>query len=571
MLLALAGALTIALAGADEVPRTSRRPVLGEVEREAVVRVESTAVGARYVPGRVGIEIDTTLDAKAADAIADAIPEPFVTTLVPIEGGTRIRTIHPSRRVEAGLGRTGDTTTIVVGAESEEARLRQLGVAIARPLPLPKDLGPELELWQEAEAATAEGELTRARELWEKLEQAPSLDDLAAARIAELYVMSGHVNEATARLRAVSRRHPQSTGAALARLDQMHLELIAGGVRPTIEQIDLAAQTSDRRGFEPYAGLRAALLLEELGRPTLALRHLADPSLLPEPWIEQGNRVRARLLEEAVAVPALRGDALASATGFTLFSADLADHERRAAILRAVADAMISLGLFDDAVPLLRELLRNDPNAADEAMVVLQLADAYAASDDLERGIEVVRFAITQHPHAPGLLDRVRSLVLRTFDRSGLDTARERLADLRGLTRDAARQRDLLALECDLVLAYGDADAQVQVLTKLRDAGWDDVERREPRLALALASAGRATEAAPLLRKWIGRTTDPEARDRLAYRLAEAELALLHDADAEKILELIARSGTVWGRIARLRLRERSVAALLPATGKTST
>ncbi len=556
-------ALTIALHGMDEVPRTSGRPVLEEVEREGVVRIEGGPVSARYVPGRVGIELDTTLEPKAAEALADAIPEPFVTTVIAIEGGSRIRSIHPTQRVTAELGRTKGASTVVAGAESEEARMRELGAAVARPLPLPAHLGADLELWQEAEAATADGELQRARELWEKLEQAPNLDDLAAARIAELFVMSGHVNEATARLRAVSRRHPQSTGASLARLDLMHLELLTGGQRPTLEQVELAAQSNDRQSFAAYARLRAALLLEALARPTEALQQLPSASDLPEAWAEPAAALRARLLEEAVAVPALRGDALTAAVGFTLFSADLADHERRPAVLRAVTEAMMSLGLYADAVPLLRELLRTDTRATDEAIFVLQLADAYTAAHDLARGVEVVRFALARHPRAPGLVDRVRALTLLTLQQQGLAAARERLAGLRAFTTDAALLRSMLALECDLVVAYGDANAQVQVMTKLRDAGWDDPDRREPRFALALAAAGRAADAAPLLRKWTGRTTDPEARDRLAYRLAQAELALGHEADAEKILALIARSGTVWGRIARLRQRERTLAKLL--------
>src|SRR5690606_39265378 len=86
--------------------------------------------------------------------------------------------------------------------------------------------------------------------------------------------------------------------------------------------------------------------------------------------------------------------------------------------------------------------------------------------------------------------------------------------------------------------------------------------RREPQLALALARSGRPGEAAPLLRKWAGRTTDPEARDKLAYHLALVELSLGHERDADKILRLLSSAGTQYGLIARAHVRGRELDAL---------
>ena len=562
MLFAALTLAAIGLGGPDVVPQSGERPGIEEVERSTEIPIPPDA-SARFLPGHIGLEVDTSLSVADAEAASDALPDPFRIDLIPIEGGTRIRIVHPARRVEARLHRTGGEARLSLGAESEAGRVRALGVAISRPVPRPARLGPELELWQEAEAVTAKGELQRARELWEKVKLVPTLADLAAVRVAELYVVSGHVNEAIARLRAVARRYPQSTGAALARLDLYHLDAVTGETEPSIDQIELAVQTGDRQAFESYLGLRAALIFEEIGRPTQALEHLAAMDKLPDAWTEAAANLRGRLLSQAVAAPTLRGDPLGTAVAFAALQAEVADHRHRPAILRAVVEANAHLGLFARSRVLLRELLRGEGRPADEAITVLQLADAYRGAGDLDRGDEVVSFAVSRHPTAPGLLGRVRGLALHALDTMGLPAARERLAELRDLTEDAGLRRDLLALEADLTLAYGEPPAQVQALTKLREAGWDDANAREPTFALALARAGRHSEAAPLLRKWVGRTTDAEARDRLAYRLAEVELAQDRDAEAEKILELIARSGTVYGRIARLRLTERSIAAVL--------
>src|SRR5262249_53313466 len=155
---------------------------------------------------------------------------------------------------------------------------------IMRPMPEPTELGAELEVWQEAERVTMAGDLPEARRRWERLVGVPRFADLATVRIAELYVASGHVNEALSRLRGVSRGYPRSTGAALARLDVLQLEAITGLGVAAPEQVDIAVDAVERHGFGAYARLRAAAVLRELDAPALALERMPTVDTLPEEW-----------------------------------------------------------------------------------------------------------------------------------------------------------------------------------------------------------------------------------------------------------------------------------------------
>lgn len=577
MLLSVITSVVVALVPSRVVPVVTGRPDLAGVQREVRVDLPAAATGlvARYLPGRVGIELDVNLAVDTAQTVADTFEDSWGATVIPLQPQrSRLRIVHYNASVVAQVGRRSGKPSLSIGAVSEDRRLRDLATLVAQPLPTPRQLGAYLELWRDAETATQNGDLRRARELWEKVALAPALDDLAALRTAELYIISGHINEAISRLQAVSRRFPRSTGATLARLDSLHLGAMLGDMEITADQVELASETVDRRRFETFILMRSAMVLRELSQPARALAHLPETDTLPPLWAPIGEQLRQDLLERTVASGVYRNDAVATAAAFVAWKTELAGHGHRQELLRAISEAQAGLGLYAPASTLLRELLRELPEADDEGLILLRLADSYRGLDDLVRGTEVLKYAIRTHPLATGISERIRGLALQSFDTHGLSGARALLTRLRATTRDKHLLRVMLATEADLVLGHGSQAAIAQVLSLLGEAGWDDEQAREPQLALALAGVGRAAQAAPLLRKWIGKTTDAAFRDRLAYRLAEAEFALDHPEDAERILALVAKSGTPFGQIARVRLRERTlkwvIAGMEPAITTTT-
>ena len=552
--------------GDAAVPSASES--LRDVEREVRVRLPSLAgqaPTARLLPGRLGVAVDLPVDVASTVDAFEALPAPIRVTVRPIAGGSRATVFHPTRPLRAQLRKSGTSYDLVLGAESQSARLRRLAQIVSRPFPTPKDLGADLELWEEAEAAIGSGELRKARRLWEKLLGARRVEDLAAVRTAELFMISGHVAEAMARLRKVSRRYPRSTGASLARLDLLHLQAVIGEPAPAIEQVDLAAQTVERREFFDYAALRAGLLLAETARPVLAVTRYPEPDTLPEPWRQPARRHIDAAISSALVRPLLDDDAIATVLRYTALAPRMAEHPRRDDLLDLITDALDRTGMWTTSVPLLRERLRSLPGRAEEADAVVRLARAYRATEDRERGNEVIAFGVRRHPDAPGLAGVIGGIAALERAANGLPLARERLAALRDLTDDVALTRALFGIEADLVGAHGTAAELVQVLTLFGRAGYDDAARRDPEMAVALQRAGRHAEAASRLRKLVGRTTNPDERDRLAYHLAQAELALGHDRDALRILELLAKAGTTYGKIAKAQLTERSLEAIVKA------
>jgi len=562
LVLASLAALWVALA---DVPRAHPELLLSDVKQPIAFTLPRPAdpPSVRYLPGKVGLEIEVRAEERLVQSLLEALPASFATSVEPSESGLRIRIVHLEDSVRAHVREDRQMFSVEFGPRSEDARLRILASHLRRPLPEPEDLGAHVELWIDAEQATAEGDLPLAKRLWEKLELASELDDLAMLRVGELYLMSGHVNEAMARLRMVSRRFPRSTGASLARLDVLHVETITNAQVATVEPIELAAETIDRRRFEGYAWLRAALLLEQIGDIDLAIGRLPDPSTMPDFWRAPLEQERERMLELAVAAPALRGDPIKTLAAWETWSSQLDDHPHRADLVDVVADAYCTLGLYAEVIPLLRTRLRDLPKPIDEGPILFRLANAYHALEDLEREREVVVYAVHRHPDAPEVDGLVRNLAAQVVRRDGLPAARTELAALRALTVSLPLHRRILAAEADFAMAYGDAPTQAQVLTDLGRAGWDDASKREPELAVALSRSGRAALAVPLLRKWIGQTTEAQARDRMAYHLAHSELELGHVSDAERILALLAKSGTPYGLIARARRQATSLEGLL--------
>jgi len=566
----------VATPRAGMLPIAATRPRLGNVERQLVIELPPTSVDAtvRVLPAGLGLEIDVQAplaDVRAAIAAAiEPAPDSWRIDAREVLGGTRARIVHRERSIAVAVGRADGRTVVAFGALGEDARLRAFADAVRLPMPEPLELGAELEVWQDAERSIATGELTEAKRRWERLLDVPQLADLAALRIAELYVASGHVNEALAQLRAVSRRFPRSSGAALARLDVLHLEALTGMDRAEPEQVDVAASIGDRPAFEPFAAARAAMVLAEIGEHELALRRLPDPAALPPAWRRAAATLADDLVASTIVGPALRGDPRRTAIHHLRWGSRLDTHADRNRIADIVAEAYTALGLYERAVPLLRARLRDMPDATEEADVVGRLAHGYRMLGDRVRAHEALDFQVAEHPRAPALVPEVRAEVIATASASGLVAARARIAELRARTTDTGVQAALSTLAADVAEAWGTPAQIVQALSAMARDGWDVPEARAHAFAIALARAGRAAEAAPLLRTWIDRIADPEARDRLSYHLALCEIALGHGPDADRILARIALDGTRWGLVARARLREQALARTVAALASAS-
>ncbi|HWB77715.1 MAG TPA: hypothetical protein VG755_22265 [Nannocystaceae bacterium] len=547
------------------------RPQLHGVERQVDLRLPLPAKAHPRVVGlvgRTGVQIDVQLDEDVLDDALGSLEAPWRVATRPIVGGTRVVIVHPLRGVSIAAGRDREGVVVAFGSDDEQFRLHVLADDIMRPMAEPEELSAELEVWQEAERVTMAGDLPEARRRWERLVDVPRFADLATVRIAELYVASGHVNEALARLRGVSRGYPRSSGAALARLDVLQLEAITGLGIAAPEQVDIAVDAIERPRFAAYARLRAAAVLRDLDAPALALQRMPENEELPTPWHVPATALREDLLALALAAPALRGDPRQSVIHWEAWSERLGAHAERAAIVDTVAAAHEQLALFDVALPLLQERLRSGPSAVDEADVVGRLAHAYRMQGDLARANEAIDFQVAAHPDAPGLVDEIHALAITTAASDGFPAARARLVELRGKTKNEPLIRALHRSEIELALGWGTPAQIVQCLSSMpaapeaaSDPTLDPIGRRDRHeLAVALVRAGRHADAVGPLRGLVDRTADPQERDRLAYHLAVAELELGHEADAVRILERIAGDGTRWGLVARARLHERRLA-----------
>ncbi|MFO0635166.1 MAG: hypothetical protein U0168_20155 [Nannocystaceae bacterium] len=474
--------------------------------------------------------------------------------------------MHPRGRVAFDGTREGALVQLRFGVLDEDARLHAISGSMQQPIPEPGTLGAELELWQEAERVTRQGDLAQARIRWERLAEVPALADLAELRLAELFIVSGHVNEAMARLRSVARLHPRSLGAALARLDVLQLEAITGLGQPTVEQVDIALGAVTGSGFEPFARMRAAMVLLEMGDATAAFLRMPDPTTLPPAWLEAGEGLRQHLAEATFAAPALRGDPRTSAIHWTAWHERAGTLTAHDAVLDAVAAAHERLGMFEPAIDLLKQRLRAAPGPLREADIVARLAHAYRMLDEVERAAEAAEFAAANHPTVPSLPTTIAALAIVRCEREGLAGGRALLQRFRDATTDAALTRALDAIELELALAWGTPAQIVHLLTR-DPAGHamsaavqaDPVTQTRHRhaLAVALVRSGRYAEAAPMLRELSARSTDPLERDRLGYHLGVAELALGHAGDAAKIFSVVAEHGTSWSALAKARRHER--------------
>ncbi|MBX7081631.1 MAG: hypothetical protein K1X88_20685 [Nannocystaceae bacterium] len=544
-------------------------PSLGDVERQFTVAVAlppTMSYELRPLPGAVGLE----LVAAAAPAVmreAAFSCDPAFACEVGHEGeAQRLRIVHPSGRVAFDGAREADQLVLRFGVLDEDARLHAISGAMQQPLPEPATLGAELELWQEAERVTRQGDLAQARIRWERLAEVPTLADLAELRLAELFIVSGHVNEALARLRAVARQHPRSLGAALARLDVLQLEAITKQGKPTVEQVDVALGAMIDSGFEPFARLRAAMVLLDMGEPTAAFLRMPEVGALPPAWTEAGEALRQHLAESTFAAPALRGDPRTTAIHWAAWHERAGTLTAHDAVLDVVAAAHERLGMFEPAIELLKQRLRSAPGSLREGDIVARLAHDYRMLGDGGRAAEAAQFAATNHPAVPSLPATIAALAIVRCEREGLSGGRTELQRFRDATRDAVLSRALDAIELELALAWGTPVQIVHLLTRdpqghamatVAHADPVTLTRHRHALAVALVRSGRYAEAAPMLRELSARSTDPLERDRLGYHLGVAELALGHAGDAAKIFAVVSEHGTSWSALAKARRHER--------------
>ncbi len=553
--------------------------VLGTTRAHSLTLPAASTPRIELLPGGVGLLIDLRLVPGLGDAatlirsVGEAVVEPWTLQSRPIEGGVRLRIVNPTGTVIARAARRAGTIVVSYGTRDSDARLHELAGALQLPMPEPPDLGADLEVWQDAERVTASGELEDAKHLWERLTASGPVADLAAVRIAELYAISGHINEALNRLRGVARDYPRTVGAAIARLDLLHLEFIIGEGTPTVEQIEVATATIDRASFAAFAELRAAMLLRELGESDLALARMPTPDALPPAWRLPAEQLRQDLVALAIAAPVVLGDPRGTAVAHVAWGDRIGKHLGRDRLLDQIAEAYSTLGLFDRALPLLQERLRSGPVGVEEADIVERIAIGFQRQGDHARAREAVEFQLVNHPAAPQLIETIRALTIERA-KNAFEEGRAEVARLRKRSASRALAAALDRLDAELALAWGTPSQQSAALSRLEQAAI--TQGRAPddfgsglagELGVALARSGRSKEAGVRLRALIDRTADAEARDRLAYHLAHAELALGHTADAERILQRIAGNGTRWGQVARVRLAERRLAAAFVGTG----
>jgi hypothetical protein len=537
---------------------------LAGVRREYIVRLP-LAGNARVLPGGRTVRIDVGLPVESLQA---ALRDLGNDLRVEFDASTAETRADVSVRAgELALLTTvrGGTWEVRFGPLGEEAMLRRLAWAARRPLPDPPDLGSHLELWQEAQARTSAGELNDARILWEKLAGVPELRDLALLRVADLFVVSGHVREALSRYAALSREHPRTPGGGLARIAALHLGILTGTEPAAHEQLLLAASSVTSQTYQSFAWHRAAEAMDAMDRPDLGLAAL--PRFVPGDAIDAS--LRARLLGRTIGLAHARGDARTIAATATGFAAEIAAHEAHDLLEELAAAAYLALGLGEPASKLLRSRLRQPRDPAEEARIVFGLARAAALDGNLSRWAEIVAFAAKHHSRHPEAIRAVRDCVVATHGRQGPAAALDLLERLRPAFGEPDGRRAMAALEVDLRLAAHSPAPLLQALRRLEREGFDVPDVRRRQLALAWAQAGHHAVAATALRAEIGRTADPEVRDELGYALATAELALGHGPDADRILEVLAGHGTRWGSIARVLRRERSLQAITQALDAT--
>jgi len=534
------------------------------VAREAVLdfklaRKPAFSPTAKGLPGRRGLEIDLPISAKEAEMYLSKLPEELEYTILPLEDGVRIRMVHGAAELRWSSRLKKRTYRIRIGPESEETRLRKLAARVQQAIPVPAKLGHLLELWEDAERATSRGDLAMARRLWEKLAEHPEHRDLARLRLAELFVISGHVNEALERLHSVSRDHPRSTGAALARLTALHLEAITDDERPKVGQVVLAATSGDRSFYDAFTWMRSTEVFILLDAADRALHHFPADDLFPTVLQESARIEHNRLIAAAIGVPALFGNDIETIVQFEAWADKIDGHPQKDQLEQQAASAYLRVGIARPAIELLRSALSRRPTSYEEARVISQLIDAYLQLDESNHAHEVIAFQLEKHPRAPGLSAQIRDFGVSVRRTAGIDDALARLDTILKTANTPLLRKAILGTAAELSAAWGSPAQLVRALERLQAVGFHNESEQAPTLALGLSRVGRRSEAIPMLRAWIARSTDADLRDEMGYVLAMAEIEDGNRFDGEKILKTLATHSTHWGRVARARLRERGL------------
>ena len=501
--------------------------------------------------------------AEVAQALRPLGP-PFQARLLPLGAGhTRVILRHPTARLRAAAGTDEHAAEVWVGPESYASVLRRAAARARIPLPPVPGLGDKTAAWNEAERLLAARELERALPRYERLARLGAARDLAQLRIAHVYVASGHVREARARLEGLVRRLPRTPGAALARIWDHYLAVLAGDRSADPDVVEVAVLALDRSAYAPFVAFMAALVLDEIGSPARALAIGPTPEDLAAPYREAVARARRRFLLHALADAVFGGHARDAAMLAQAYPGELAAHPEAARAGAWAVEAWLGLADGERAEALARRLLALGPAAADEGRLVTLLAWSEALGDDFEKFAAALGFLARFHPDAPDLPALVRVFAARSYTARGYDPTFTDLARLADRSASAPAIRTvILGSLADLALAEGRAADAANTLEAVTRHGAPAPERTR-QLALAFADGGRKADAIPLLRQTVAATTDPELRDALAFVLAKAEIDLDRPADGEVILADLAQHGTRWGTIARLALRERDLQRLL--------
>lgn len=553
----LLAVLCAAVPVADAAP-----PDLRDVRRHVDLRFDRPVTVHRSAGAHV-VWLDVETSADAASRALVPLDGAFDVRVIPLaEGRTRIALRHRRARIRVATGTGDDASWLRVGPESYARVLRRAADRARRPLAVRPRLDERADLWTEAEARLAAGDLAEARKRYERLVQERRARDLVHLRLAHVFVASGHIREARARLGGLVRKLPRTPGAALARIWDHYLATITGEAEPNPDRIEVAVIALGESPHRPFVAWQAALVLGEIGAAERGLPLLPDPRDLPEADRDALARDRTALLVQAIADAGFEGRARDVAALVLAYRSLLMDHPDGFELAAWGVEAALGIGDCRSAEGLARAWLARDLPRVDEARMVGLLGWAEASCRRTDKLEAAVTFLVRFHPDTPGLPALIRVLAAAGLRDAGYAGVRDALRRLADSAASKAIERRLLGLAIDLAIAHDAFDDATGFDARLRRSGYDD-DRRKRQRALALAHLGRFADAIPLLRTVVAATTDPELRDALGYLLARCERALGRDADADAILAALSRHGTRWGTIAHLRRRERELQSLL--------
>lgn len=538
-----------------------------------VLPIESRDFEVNQIFDQRLLRVDVQANTERIKSMLPSLPEMFHVKVRNLADGTRIEILSKDGRIlsENSLQSMNGQLYLVVGLgiESEESELRNLAELLSRPIPVPQNLGAHLELWHDAERLTANFDLHVARRMWEKLKEVHEVRDLASFRLAEIFIMSGHINEALARLREVSRSYPRSTGAALARITALNLESIIEPTPPSAEQIVIAASSGNRPQYTEFAWLRAARALMRVGAGELALHYFPREEQFNGKWRERAQQDKERLLGYFMGEILSQNDAVELVTHFLTWRKSIEEHPDLDSIESFVADAMLEVGMSEQAIEILRFRLNRISNknmrSNNEALVVEKIVEAYGNVGQMEHAQASLLFLLKKYPQVSSLEDLVRVFLIRKNQTFGLRAMQESAMLMFDAASDVRAKRKVLGVDLDLLEAWGENEQLVQVGQKLIGYGFDDPNRRYPVHAIALHHVGQFSESEKLLREWIPRESDANLRDKMKYYLAKNLQALGQNDACEKILLEVAKESTVWGIVARSVLKEKRVETLIKA------